>query len=122
MRRKRGRGRPTGERKRRKRAWTNSSGFQRGAAAPEPAELEAAQARAVEAERQAAEARRRADEAERQAAVANERLDRFQRERIARAQAEAERQGREAAERELAGRTAGGSLARAWKALVQWWR
>ena len=93
-----------------------------GAAAPEPAELEAAQARAVDAERQAAEARRRADEAERRAAVANERLDRFQRERIARAQAEAERQGREAAERERAGRTAGGSLARVWKALVHRWR
>jgi DNA repair exonuclease SbcCD ATPase subunit len=93
-----------------------------GATAPQPAELEATQTRAVDAERQAAEARRRADEAERRAAVANERLDRFQRERIARAQAEAERQGREAAERELAGGTAVGSLARAWKALVHRWR
>jgi hypothetical protein len=68
----------------------------------------AAQARAAEAERQAAEARRQADEAERRATVANERLDGCQRERINRAQEEAERQGREARERELAERTAGG--------------
>ncbi len=50
------------------------------AAAPDPAELEAAQARAAEAERQAAEAQQQADEAERRATAANERLDRFQRE------------------------------------------
>ena len=50
--------------------------------------------------------------------MANERLDRFQRERITRAQADAERQGREAAERELAARKAGGPLVRAWRALV----
>jgi hypothetical protein len=50
--------------------------------------------------------------------VANKRLDRFQRERINKAQVDAERQGREAAERKLAEWTAGGSLARAWPALV----
>ena len=90
-------------------------------AAPDTADLEAAQARAAEAEQQAAEARRRADEAERRAAVADERLDRFQRERINKAQAEAERQAREAVERRLAARTPGGPLARAWRALVRWW-
>ena len=90
------------------------------AAAPDTAELEAAQARAVEAERQAAEARRQAEEAERRATVANERLDRFQRERITRAQADAERQGREAAERELAARKAGNPLVRAVRAFLTW--
>jgi hypothetical protein len=53
---------------------------------PDPAELEAARARATEAEKQAAEARRRADEAERRATTANERWDRFQQRRIAEAQ------------------------------------
>ncbi len=67
---------------------------------------------------QAAEARRRADEAERRATVANERLDRCQRERITRAQEDAERQGREAAEAELREWTAGGPLARAWRAAL----
>ena len=78
-----------------------------------PAQL---QVRAAEAERQAAEARRQADEAERRATVANERLDRFQRERINKAQADAERQGQEAVERELAVRKAGGPLARVLRA------
>jgi hypothetical protein len=81
------------------------------APAPDTAELEAAQARAAEAERQAAEARR-------QATVANERLDRFQRERINKAQEDAERQGREAAERELAARKTGAPLARVWRAFL----
>ena len=67
---------------------------------------------------QAAEARRRADEAERRATVANERLDRFQRERITRAQAGAEQQGREAVERELAARKAGNPLVRAVRAFL----
>ena len=87
------------------------------AAAPDPAELEAAQARAAEAERQTAEARRQADEAERRATVASERLDRFQRARINKAQTDADRQGREAAERELAARKADGPLARVLRAL-----
>ncbi len=92
--------------------------LQAEAPAPDTAELEAAQARAAEAERQAAEARRQADEAERRASVANERLDRFQRERINRAQADAERQGREAAERELAARKAGNPFVRVLRALA----
>ncbi len=50
--------------------------------------------------------------------MANERLDRFQRERITRAQEDAERQGHEAAERELAGRKAGNPLTRVLRALV----
>ena len=68
-----------------------------------------------------AEARRQADEAdeaERRASVANEHLDRFQRERINKAQEDAERQGREAAERELAARKAGGPLVRVLRALA----
>jgi MoxR-like ATPase len=67
----------------------------------------------------AAEAWRRADAAERRATVANERLDRCLRERITRAQADAERQGRDAAERELASRKASGPLARVWRALAR---
>ena len=51
--------------------------------------------------------------------MANERLDRFQRERINKAQEDAERQGREAAERELAARKAGNSLVRALRALAR---
>lgn len=68
-----------------------------------------------------AEARRQADEAdeaERRASVANEHLDRFQRERINKAQEDAERQGREAAERELAARKAGNPLVRMLRALA----
>jgi hypothetical protein len=61
------------------------------AAAPDPTELEVAQLRAAEAERQTAEARRQADEAERRATVANERWDRFQQKRIAEAQETAAR-------------------------------
>ncbi len=51
--------------------------------------------------------------------MASERLDRFQRERINKAQADAERQGQEAAERELVARKAGNPLVRALRALAR---
>jgi hypothetical protein len=76
------------------------------------AKAEAATRRAGEAEARAAEVRRRADEAKRRAGEADERLESFLRERITAARAEAERQGHEAAERELAARTVSGVLLR----------
>jgi chromosome segregation ATPase len=77
----------------------------------DPTELQAAQARAREAEQQVKDARRHADEAERRAMVATSRLDRIQRARIdeAHAAALATRSGQEATPpsiwRRLFGRT-----------------